>query len=62
MWMKNNSDKNDNNWIIGDSLKNSKKKIMKKKNNEEKEEEKEQLKEYILILQNFQSRNNTIQV
>ena len=33
---------------------------MKKKNNGEKETEK--LKEYILILQNFQSRNNTIQV
>ena len=33
---------------------------MKKKNNEEKEKEK--LTEYILILQNFQSRNNTIQV
>ena len=55
MWMKNNSNKNNNNWIIGDSLKNS-----KKKNNEEKEKEK--LKEYILILQNFQSRNNAIQV
>ena len=62
MWMKNSSDKNNNKWIIGDSLKNSKKKIIKKKNNEEKEEEKEQLKEYILILQNFQSRNKTIQV
>ena len=55
MWMKNNSDKNNNNWIIGDSLKNSKKEIMKKK-------KKKKLKEYILILQIFQSRNDTIPV
>ena len=53
--MKNSSDKYNNNWIIGDSLK-----ISKKKDNEEKE--REILKEYILILQNFQSRNDTIQV
>ena len=58
MWMKNNSNKNNNKWIIGDSFKYSKKKIMKKKNKEEKEKEK--LTECILILQNFQSRNNTI--
>ena len=55
MWMKNSCDKNNNNWIIGDSLKNSKKEIMKKK-------KKKKLKEYILILQIFQSRNDTIPV